>query len=307
LNCSAYIREWIVRERDAESKKEITGGDFVNSHSHETAPTQFVQANSVGFAYRRFGRSGGTPLVFLQYFAGNMDNWDPAVTNGFAADREIILFDNAGVASSGGETPGSVPEMTRDFLAFLQALGLEQIDIAGFSLGRMIAQQLALDYPRLVGRLILIGTGPRGGEGMTFTDLSVNEAIADPEKLLLGAFFAPTDTSQAAGKAFLRRLRNRKEDPDSPISMKSAQAQLNAIRDWGRVPSSERYASLKNIKQKALVVHGNHDQVVLPINSLILAERLPNAQLIVYPDSAHGAHYQHGDLFLKHASLFLSE
>jgi len=279
----------------------------MNSHSHETARTQFVQANSVGFAYRKFGRSGGTPLVFLPYFNGNMDSWDPAVTNGFAADREIILFDNAGVASSGGETPDSVPEMTRDFLEFLRALGLEQVDIVGFSLGGMIAQQLALDYPRLVGRLILLGTGPRGGEGMTFSELSVDEATANPEQFLLNAFFAPTDTSQTAGKAFLRRLKNRKEDLDSPISMKSAQAQLNAIRDWGRVPPSERYASLNNIKQKALVVHGNHDQVVLPINSLILAQRLPNAQLIVYPDSAHGAQYRHGELFLKHASLFLSE
>jgi pimeloyl-ACP methyl ester carboxylesterase len=278
----------------------------VISHLHETAPTQFVEANGIRFAYRRFGKSGNVPLLFLQYFAGNMDNWDPTVTNGFAADREVILFDNAGIASSGGETPNSVKEMTRDCLTFLDELGLERIDVVGFSLGGMIAQQLVLDRPQILRRIMLLGTGPSGGEGMTFAELSVAET-ADEESLLSSAFFAPTATSQAAGKAFLQRLKNREKDRDPHVSKESAQAQLNAIREWGTIPPADRYATLRNINHRTLVVHGNNDQVVPPINSLILAQRLPDAQLIVYPDSAHGAQYQHADLFLKHAKLFLSE
>ena len=177
------------------------------SHSHDTAPTQFATADGIRFAYRRFGKHGSVPLIFLQYFSGNMDNWDPAVTNGFATDHEVILFDNAGVGSSGGETPASVLEMTRAVVSFLNALGVEKIDAVRFSLGGMIAQQLALDHPKLLRRIILLGTGPRGGEGMTFTELSVAET-KDEDILLQSAFFCPSATSQAAGKAFLQRLRN---------------------------------------------------------------------------------------------------
>ena len=276
----------------------------MTAYSHETAPTQFVEADGIRLAYRRFGQSGSVPIVFLQYFTGNLDHWDPAVTDGLASDREVILFDNAGVGSSSGKTPASVTAMTRDFVEFLIALGLKEIDVVGFSLGGMIAQELAISNPKLLRRIILLSTGPRGGEGMSFTELSAGE-LKDEDGLLLSSFFAPTDTSQLAGKEFLRRIRKRTIDRDQPISTKSAQAQLNAIREWGQIPSSDRYATLKYIKQKTLVVHGKADKVVLPINSVILAQQIPDAQLIVYPDSAHGAHYQYADLFLKHAKLFL--
>jgi pimeloyl-ACP methyl ester carboxylesterase len=135
----------------------------------------------------------------MQYFSGNLDDWDPLVTDGFAADHDVILFNNAGVASSGGETPGTVSEMTRHALAFCDALGLKQFDVVGFSLGGMITQQMALDHPDRVKRIVLLGTGPRGGEGMTFTELSAEER-ADPEQFLLAAFFSPTDASQADGR-----------------------------------------------------------------------------------------------------------
>ena len=151
----------------------------------------------------------------------------------------------------------------------------------------------------------MLGTGPRGGEGMTFTELSAEEK-ADPIRFLLDAFFAPTGTSQTAGKAFLARLEWRRDDRDLPVSKKSAEGQLNAIREWGKIPSSNRYAMLQKIKHKALIVHGNKDIVVPPINALILAEGLPDAQLVVYPDSSHGAQYQNPSLFLKHANLFLN-
>ena len=148
---------------------------FRNFPLTEVHPHAELEANGIRFAYRRFGKIGNVPLVFLQYFAGNMDNWDPTVTNGFATDREVIMFDDAGVGSSGSETPNSVKEMARDCLTFLGAVGLERIDVVGFSLGEMIAQQLALDRPQILRRIMLLGTGPSGGEGMTFTELSVAE------------------------------------------------------------------------------------------------------------------------------------
>jgi pimeloyl-ACP methyl ester carboxylesterase len=270
-----------------------------------TAPTRFVEVDGVQFAYRRWGKPGGFPLVFMQYFSGNLDDWDPLVTDGFAADHDVILFDNAGVASSGGETPGTVSEMTRHAVAFCGALGLKKFNVVGFSLGGMIAQQLALDYPDRVKRIVLLGTGPRGGEGMTFTELS-SEERADPDQFLLTAFFSPTDASQAAGRAYLKRLAARTRDRDLPVSTKTAEAQLHAIREWGAVPSSDRYATLSKIKHKTLIVHGTKDIVVQPVNAFVLAEHLPDAQLIMYPDSSHGAPYQYAELFLKHAKLFLN-
>lgn len=278
----------------------------MTNYSHETAPTQFVETQGIRYAYRRFGKPGTVPLLFLEYFNSNMDGWDPAVTNGLATDHEVILFDNAGVAASGGETTNTVMETTPHCVAFCRALGLEAINIVGFSLGGMIAQQLALDHPDLVRRLILLGTAPRGGEGLTFTELS-SEEQTDPVAFLLGAFFSPSEASQEAGREYLKRLESRKEDRDLPVSRNSVVAQLAAIREWGTIPATGRYSTLKDITQPTLIVHGNKDIVVPPINAFILAEHLPNAQLIVYSDSSHGAQYQHAKIFLEHVELFLSD
>ncbi len=278
----------------------------MSNYTHETAPTEIVEANGIRYAYRRFGKAGTVPLLFLGYFNSNMDAWDPAVTNSLAADYEVILFDNAGVGASGGETPYTVAEMTPQSVAFCRAIGLKAIHVVGFSLGGMIAQQLALDHPNLVQRLILLGTAPRGGEGLTFTELSAEEQ-ADPVAFLLGAFFAPSDASQAAGRQHMKRLESRTKDRDLPVSRNSAVAQLAAIREWGTIPASGRYATLQKITHPTLIVHGNKDVVVGPLNALILAEQLPNAQLIVYSDSSHGAQFQHAMTFLQHVNLFLSE
>jgi len=274
--------------------------------THDTVPTQFVEAKGTRYAYRRFGKAGTVPLLFLAYFTSTMDGWDPAVTNGLAPDHEVMLFDNAGVGASGGETPDTVVAMTQHCVAFCRALGVQAMHVVGFSLGGMLAQQLALDHPHLVQRLMLLGTGPRGGEGMTFTELSPAEQ-ADPVAFLLGAFFSPSAASQAAGRAYMKRLTSRTEDRDLPVSRDSAVAQLAAIREWGRIPPTDRYATLKHIPHPALIVHGNKDSVVAPINAFMLAEHLPDAQLIVYPDASHGAQYQHAKRFLEHVQLFLRE
>jgi len=174
----------------------------------------------------------------------------------------------------------------------------------GFSLGGMIAQQLAADHPDMVRRIILSGTGPRGGEGMVFDELSVDE-LDDEVGLLTKTFFTQSDSSKAAGRAYIERLKLRAENRDPPVSKQAALAELAAIREWGEIPQTDRFAMLSQIHHTTLIVHGSKDVVVMPINAFLLAEHLPNAQLIMYPDASHAAHSQHAETFLEHARLFL--
>ena len=272
--------------------------------THETAPTQSVQAADTRFAYRRFGPRGVAPLLLCNYFAANMDDWDPKLTNGLAAEHDVILFDYPGIGRSSGETPSTVTALTKHCVEFCRAIGLTQFDVIGFSLGGMIAQQLGAEYPELLRRIILLGTGPRGGEGMVFDDLSVDE-LDDTSALIMQAFFTQSESSQASGRAYMERVKSRSTDRDTPVSKQSALAELAAIREWGIIPASDRFATLSKIRHPTLVVHGNKDVVVMPINAFMLAEHLPNAQLIMYPDSSHGAQSQHADVFLEHVRLFL--
>ena len=274
------------------------------NETHETAPTQLVQIGDVQFAYRRFGPRGATPLLLCNYFAANMDDWDPKVTNGLAAERDVVLFDYPGVGMSSGETPSTVVALTKHCVAFCRAIGLTQFDVVGFSLGGMIAQQIGAEYPDLLRRIILLGTGPRGGEGMVFDDLSVDD-LDDAAALIMKAFFTQSEASQASGRAYIERLKSRSIDRDVPVSKQSALAQLAAIREWGVIPASDRFAMLGKIQHPTLIGHGNKDIVVMPINAFLLAEHLPNAQLIMYPDSSHGAQSQHAEVFLQHVKLFL--
>ncbi|HXM25715.1 MAG TPA: alpha/beta hydrolase [Chthoniobacterales bacterium] len=278
--------------------------------THQTAPTQFVDGAGIRFAYRRFGKNQGVPLVFFQHFTGTMDNWDPAVTDGLARDREVILFNNAGISSSSGETPNTIAQMARHAAAFIDALGLEQIDLLGFSLGGFVAQQLTLDRPKHVRHLVLVGTGPRSGEEMaTLTPEAkamFGKTYAVPDELWLEVFFSPTQTSQVAGRAFLQRLRARKENRDPSINEKVAPAQIAALEEWG-APRNEPCVYLKNIKQPVLIINGSNDVIIYTVNSFILQRNLPNAQLIIYPDSNHGSQYQFPELFVEHVKLFLGE
>jgi pimeloyl-ACP methyl ester carboxylesterase len=277
-------------------------------HTHQTAPTQFVEAKGIRFAYRRFGKSGGVPLVFNQHLTGTIDHWDPAVTDGLAATRQVILFNNAGISTSSGEVPGSVEEMAVNAAAFIKALGLAKVDVLGFSLGGLVAQALTAAAPDLVRRLILVGTGPRGGEGMaTLTPEAqavFGAAYANPDELWLRVFFTPTDASQAAGRAFLKRFRLRQEGRDPEVSEKVAPAQITAIGKWG-TPRADAFDYLREITHPTLVINGSHDVIVYTVNSLILQQNLPNAQLILYPDSNHGSQYQYPALFVADVTRFL--
>jgi pimeloyl-ACP methyl ester carboxylesterase len=280
----------------------------MTTYTHQTAPTQFVEANGICFAYRRFGKTGGLPLVFNMHFTGTMDHWDPAVTDGFARDREVILFNNAGVSSSSGEVPTTIQEMGANAIAFIKALGLAKVDVLGFSIGGLITQEITLQAPDLVRRLVLVGTGPRGGEGIANITPETREIYGatyeEPDHLWLRGFFTPSEASQAAGHGFLKRFRLRSKDRDPEVNEKVAPAQIEAMGKWGAPEKSFDY--LKAIKQPTLVVSGSNDVIVYTVNSFILQQNLPNAQLIVYPDSNHGSPYQYPELFVRHVSLFLS-
>jgi pimeloyl-ACP methyl ester carboxylesterase len=277
-------------------------------HTHQTAPTQFVDAAGVRFAYRRFGKQSGVPLIFNMHFTGTMDHWDPLVTDGLAATREVILFNNAGISSTSGEVPASAEEMAANAAAFIRALGLAKVDVLGFSLGGFVAQALTLAHPGLVRRLILVGTGPRGGEGMaTLTPEAqavFGASYANPDELWLGGFFTPTEASQAAGRAFLKRFRLRQQGRDPEISEKVAPAQINAIGKWG-APRADAFDYLRKIVHPTLVINGSNDVIIYTVNSLILQQNLPNAQLILYPDSNHGSQYQYPALFVADVTRFL--
>ena len=278
------------------------------SDTHNTAKTQFLETNGVRYAYRRFGSGNRPPLLCLQHFRGGLDNWDPQVTDGLAQGRSVILFNNAGIASSSGQPANNIAGMATHVIAFIDALKLEEIDLLGFSMGGFIAQQVTLDRPDLIRRLILAGTGPQGGEDMLAypPEVTAQATIEVPtEESFLYLFFEPTDTSQAAGRAFWQR-RNARKDQDPPSSASAMAAQAAAIGTWGKVPDKDRYASLKTIQQPTLVVNGKHDLLVPTINSYILQHHLPNATLIIYPDSGHGAIFQFSELFVREAQFFLN-
>jgi pimeloyl-ACP methyl ester carboxylesterase len=271
----------------------------------QNAPTQIINAGGVEFAYRQLGPSTGVPVVFLNHLAAVLDNWDPRVVDGIAAKHRVITFDNRGVGASSGATPTTIEEMATDAVTFIRALGFDQVDLFGLSMGGMITQVIAQQQPQLVRKMIIAGTGPAGGEGIdkvtriTYLDTARGLLTRqDPKQFL---FFTRTPNGRRAGKEFLARLGERTNDRDKAISVRSFRAQLKAIHRWGQ----QRPADLANIHQPVLVMNGDSDKMVPTKNTIDLHRRLPNSQLLIYPDAGHGGVFQFHQDFIKCALEFL--
>jgi pimeloyl-ACP methyl ester carboxylesterase len=270
-------------------------------------PTRTIDVGGVPFAYREPGPNTGVPVIFLHHLMAVLDDWDPRVIDGIAARRRVIAFDNRGVGASGGSVPDTVEEMGRDAIAFIRALGLKKVDLLGFSLGGGVAQMVALQAPDLVRRMILAGTGPRGGGGIEeITRIAVIAYIkaaltlSDPRNFL---FFPRTPDGKRAAKDYVARLKERTRNRDKGISLQARRAQLKAIRNAGLSAPDD----LSVITQPVFVVNGDNDLMVDSSHSADMARRLPNAKLTIYPDSGHGGVFQHHQVFVPAVLDFLAD
>jgi pimeloyl-ACP methyl ester carboxylesterase len=273
--------------------------------SYKKAPTRTVSAGGVDYAYRELGPKTGVPVVFLTHLSAVLDNWDPRVVDGIAAKHRVITFDGRGVGASTGSQAETIQDMAKDAVAFIRALGLAKVDLFGFSMGGMVAQVVVQDEPELVRKMILAGTGPAGGEGITnVTRLSHFDTVRalltfqDPKQFL---FFTRTPSGRKAGKEFLARLKERTENRDKSISPKAYLTQLKAIHRWGL----EKPSDLSVIRQPVLVVNGDNDRMVPTKNTVDLADRLPDSELVIYPDAGHGGIFQFHGQFVEKALEFL--
>lgn len=276
--------------------------------SNFTIPTEssFIEANGTHYAYRKFGAETGTPVVFLVHFRGTMENWDPNMVAPIAKERPVILFDNKGVGETNGQTPETISEMAQDAAMFIKALDLKEVDLLGFSIGGMVAQELALQEGDLIRRIIIAGSSPEAGinpdpaifERMKRDGGNLDNALDD----FMFFFYKSTETSKSAGMDSLQRIMSQKQFESSD---QVQAAQLQAIAKWAQPKPDQDYDWLKNIPHPVLVTNGIEDLMVPTKNSFILSEKLPNAQLIIYPDSGHGHLFQFPELFAENVNSFL--
>lgn len=280
------------------------------SDTHLTVPTRFVEVDGDKFAYRRWGNASGgqPPLFFVQHFRGGMDHWDPLLTDGLAAGREVILYNGRGIASSTGTPRNRIEAMADDIALVIRALGLSQVDLLGFSIGGFQVQEVALRHPQLVRKLLLLGTGLRGGDPkMEPRVLEVAPHPVPTADDFLYLFFGRSEAARQAGLAFWER-RHQRVEQDPPSSMAVAQAQAEAHGAYLQpLPGENPYAFLNAVTQPTLVLNGVHDIMIPTINSWHLSQNIPNAQLLIYPDAGHGAQFQYPERFLQHAIQFLEE
>lgn len=268
-----------------------------------TAPNQTIEAGGTKFSYRSFGNKNGTPIVFLQHFTGTMDYWDPAVVDGLAKTHQVIVFNNTGMGHSSGKVADSIDQMSKDAYSFINALGYNKVDLLGFSMGGFIAQELAAAHPDKIRKVVLVGTSNKGGGEhlMKVLGEAFSQNLPDPRLYL---FFTQSAQSQQAGKEFIARSTVRK-DRDPEISKEDMNAHAKALITWANTPDPE-FALLKAIKQPVLIVQGSNDDMLITDNSISLYKHLPNAQLVLYPDSAHGSLFQYPADFVSKVTNFLN-
>jgi pimeloyl-ACP methyl ester carboxylesterase len=303
-----YVNHYERNEKDFLLFRGITMGTSPNIDVRwRDVETRLIQGGDVTFAYRELGtHHGGIAIVCLIHLAAVLDNWDPRVIDGLAAKHHVVAFDNRGIGASSGSPASAIEDMARDAITFIKAMGFRQVDLFGFSMGGMIAQEIALMEPQLVRKMIITGTGPAGGEGIskvgriTYYDMLRGYlTFQDPEQFL---FFTRTPRGIEAGKAFLSRLKERTANRDKNITVGALLAQLKALRRWG----SKTPADLSAIRQPVLVANGDNDRMVPTKNSYELARRLPNSELIIYPDAVHGGVFQFHADFVSKALAFLA-
>jgi pimeloyl-ACP methyl ester carboxylesterase len=274
--------------------------------SYAEAPTRSVAVGDTSYAYRELGPKGGIPVVFFVHLAATLDNWDPRIVDAIAKTRHVITFDQRGVGASTGAVPGTIEEAADHAYEFVTALGFDRIDAFTFSMGGFIAQDLVVKYPELVRRLVLTGTGPRGGQdidkvvGVTYWDiLRATLTRSDPKEFL---FFNRNAAGKPAAKAFVERLQERTADRDTDISIKAFRTQLKAIQRYGRSAPSD----LSTFTQPTLIANGDHDRMVPSVLSEDLHRRIKGSELIIYPDSGHGGVFQYHEKFAPLAAEFLA-
>lgn len=276
--------------------------------THLTAPTRFIEVDGDRFAYRRWGKPSGVPLFFVPHFRGGLDHWDPLLTDGLAEGREVILFNGRGIASSSGTPRNRIEDMADDIALVIRALGLSQVDLLGFSIGGLEVQEVALRHPDLVRKLLLLGTGLRSADPKI--DPRMLEVASNPVPTaddFLFLFFGRSEKAKQAGRAFWER-RHQRVEQDPPSSAEVAQAQAEAYAVYSAPqPGANPHAYLGAITQPTLVLNGVDDIMIASTNSWSLAQNIPNAQLLIYPDAGHGAQFQYPERFLKHAIQFLHE
>ena len=278
------------------------------SETYIHAPNKSIRtANGITYVYRELGEKIGIPIVFFTHLSANLDNWDPRIIDGIAKQHWVITFDNTGVGLSSGQVPGTIKEMAEDAIDFIKALGFKQIDILSFSMGGMIAQELLELEPTLIRKVILTGTGPRGGKGIeNVTKISNQDlvrAIFTLKDVKTYLFFTRTSNGKKKAKEFLARIKERKHNRDKMISLKGYYTQLKAINRWGKSTP----ADLSKIKQPILVVNGEADRMVPTENSYELVQCLPNSKLVIYKDAGHGAIFQYHEEFTKEVLAFLNK
>jgi len=271
----------------------------------ETAPTKFVEANGIKFSYRQIGKSTGIPLILLQHFTGTMDNWDPAVVNGFGNERPVIVFNNTGVGSTSGQVPDNVRQMSTDAQALIDALGYKKVDLLGFSLGGYVAQEMAVQRPDLVRKVILAGTSNQGGGEHLMKVLGEAFSQKDSPDPRLHLFFTQSKESQEAGKLFIKRASARTIDRDPASGENVSNPQAKALITWANTKDPENKI-LKSINQPVLIVNGSNDIMLGSDNSVTMFKQIKNAQLVMYPDSGHGSIFQYHEQFVIAANNFLN-